>query len=375
MELHAKIKSTSSLSGEAFKVLKSFQKGDRKLLKTGRDYIDGHIGGLMPSNLILIGGGSGTGKTLEASKIVKNILNDKINSQANDIVTLEFMLEMTFLDLLLRDAHAITKKKKTDILKEEFTEEQREMMNEYAVALRDGRRFVVDESVNSQEFFEIADNFCSLNQDKEGILIAIDHLLLITAYSKMEDPLEQVAIHTNILRKKYPNVYFLYLSQLNRTNYANIKEKSNMMIPTVATIYGSSHFEFLASYVAIITNPFKMGVQEYMKVKKDRYPYLSDFMTSADSKGNTNFKTLGNLFIHVLKTRESDTPFNNLHIERMDLTEEQLVKMKMDVDSEEKISFGDVAVPKFPVVDLTTQNYNTGRDIDVSKLNLKNIFD
>ena len=352
-ELHPKIKSTKELSKEAFTDLKSFQVGDKKLVKTGKEFIDCHIGGVAPSQLILLGGGSGSGKTKMAMDMVNNILDVNINPEANDYVTLEFMLEMKFLDLVLREAHALTKKKKSEILTEEFNEDHKVLMNEYYKALNDGRRYIVDETINSKEFLEISESFCEQHKDKKNITILIDHLLLILSDQRGEDPLEKVATYTNILRKKFNNVTFLYISQLNRSAYSVIKEKSNDMIPTVATIYGSSHFEFLSSYVAIITNPFRLGVQEYMKVKKDRYSYLSEFMTSPDAKNNVSFKTLGNITIHVVKTRESDHPYNNLYIEKMDLSEEQLNKMKMDVQAEEKA----------PQIEIPNFDYQMGRDV------------
>lgn len=354
MQLHPKIKSTRELSKEAFLDLKSFQNGEKKLVKTGKEFIDCHIGGVAPSQLILLGGSSGSGKTKLAMDIINNILDVRINSEADEYVTLEFMLEMRFLDLVIREAHTLTKKKRSEILTEEFSEDQKALMNEYYKALNDGRRYIVEESINTKEFMEITESFCEQHKDKKNITILIDHLLLILASERGEDPLEKVATYTNILRKKFNNVTFIYLSQLNRSAYSVIKERSNDMVPTVATIYGSSHFEFLSSYVTIISNPFRLGVQEYMKVKKDRYTYLSDFMTSPDSKNNVSFKTIGNLYLHTVKTRESDHPYNNLHIQKMDLSEEQLNKMKMDVQAEE------LSTPQITPLEF---NYNTGKDI------------
>ena len=92
MQLHPKIKSTKELSKEAFTDLKSFQVGDKKLVKTGKEFIDCHIGGVAPSQLILLGGSSGSGKTKLAMDIINNILDINVNSEANEYVTLEFML-------------------------------------------------------------------------------------------------------------------------------------------------------------------------------------------------------------------------------------------------------------------------------------------
>lgn len=364
-ELHPKIKSTKELSKEAFTELKKFQVGDRRLIKTGRPFIDNHLGGLLPSSLWLHSAPSGVGKTTELMRVINNIFDENLNPDAKDFVSLEYSGEMRFLDLIVREAHKMLKKKKSEVLTQEFSSEEKELIKQYYNALQEERRFIVEETINSREFFEITDDFCSKHTDKSAIIVTLDHLLLVTPESKGEDTAERIATYTNILRKKYNNIYFIFLSQTNRSIYANIKEKSNDMVPTVASIYGSSHFEFLSAYVTMTMNPFKMGVQEYMKVKQDRYPKLKEFMTNPDSKGNVNFKTLGCMFTSVLKVRDSDDVYDNLHIERMDLSEEQLNKMKMDVQAEEKVP--QIVIP--PNFD-----YVMGRDIKPT-IDLTEAFD
>jgi len=81
------------------------------------------------------------------------------------------------------------------------------------------------------------------------------------------------------------------------------------MVPKASMIYGSSHFEFLSSYIIGIMDPFKMGVTEFMKVNRERYEWLEGFMVDEDKKGKVAFDTVGNLFYFCLKARESDNPF------------------------------------------------------------------
>jgi hypothetical protein len=114
---------------------------------------------------------------------------------------------------------------------------------------------------------------------------------------------------------------------------AIIKDRDNAMIPTTAIIYGSSHFEFLASFIVVITDPFKLGVNSYLKVNPERYDWLSEYMEEPDKNGKVSFSTLGNHFIWTLKSRESDEPYKNLHIRPMTLSAEQKEKMKQSVDN------------------------------------------
>lgn len=341
--LHTKIKTAESLSEEAFKELDDLQSGRKKLIKTGRAYIDNHLGGLKPSDLVLLGAMSGVGKTYELMRISRGILDKNINPFADKYVTLEFMLEMKFLDLILRDTHRITDKKKSDILTEEFTEEEQLAINEYRETLKDGRRYVVDESVSTNEFLDICRSFCIKNKDKDAIIISLDHLLLVTGVGG-EDPLATIATYTNILRKEFGNVYFIYLSQLNRNYPPEIKDNSNDMVPLTRHIFGSSHFEFLSAYVLVMTNPFKLGIENYLKVKQDRYPNLSEFISAVDNKQRASYGTIGNIFYHVLKTRESDVPYDNLFIEEMNLSKDQKQKLEMDRKETNEIT---IDAPRF----------------------------
>jgi len=334
MPLHSKVKKAQALSQEAIYKLADFQQGKRKLVKTGRDYIDKHLTGILPSDVLTCFAPSGIGKTEEFCKIFSNFLDKKINPHADNYVSLEFNLEMLYFNLFLRNTAKSLNKKKSEVILKEFTEEEQAVIKEYHKALSDDRRFIVEESVNTKEFFEIIDTFCEENKSKDGIFIGIDHCKLVLPSEKGEDPLETITTYINIIRKKYKNVYFILLSQVNRSYYSvEPKERSNSAVPTTSMIFGASHFEFLSSYIVAIVNPFKtFGIQEYMKVKADRYPHLSEFETSEDKKGYVSYNAVGNMFYHILKLRDSDCVFETLHIEKMDLPQEQLDKMKQSVE-------------------------------------------
>jgi hypothetical protein len=115
------------------------------------------------------------------------------------------------------------------------------------------------------------------------------------------------------------------------------------MVPKASMIYGSSHFEFLSSYIIGIMDPFKMGVTEFMKVNRERYEWLEDFMVEEDKKGKVAFDTVGNLFYFCLKARESDNPFKNLFIREMDLNADQKDIMNKEFKTPE------MSLPKTPV--------------------------
>lgn len=332
MQLDPRIKRAGQLATEAFGYLNKIQQGEKQLLKTGDESIDCHITGLLPSDCILYAANSGIGKTKLLFDTLDQILDEKVNSNAKNIKTLEFQLEMKFLNRILRDSNKLTSKKKSKILTEEFTAEEKEIIKRYYENLLDDRRYICEESISTKEFYEMTRTFCELNKDSDSLVISIDHVLLLKKEDKFEDPLEALTSYINQLRKEFNNVYFILLSQMNRGSLTNISDKDNSMIPTTAMIYGSSHFEFLCSYIVVLVDPFRLGVNAYLKTVPDRYDWLSEHFTDEDKNGKVSFHTLGNLFKFVLKTRESDNPYKSLFIAKKELSDDQLEKMKQSID-------------------------------------------
>ena len=332
MQLDSRIKRAGQLATEAFTYLNKLQQGDKQLLRTGDEAIDCHITGLLPSDCVLYAANSGVGKTKMLYDTLDQILDEKVNPDAKNIKTLEFQLEMKFLNRILRDTNKLTSKKKSEILTNEFTEEEKEVVKKYYESLQDDRRYICEESVTVKEFYEMTKTFCELNKESSALVICIDHCLLLKKDDAFQDPLESLTSYINQLRKEFKNVYFLLLSQMNRGSLVNIKDRDNSMIPTTAMIYGSSHFEFLCSYIVVLVDPFRLGVNSYLKVNPDRYEWLKDDMQDEDKNGKVSFNTLSNMFKFVLKTRESDHPYKNLFIKKMELTAEQFEKMKQSVE-------------------------------------------
>lgn len=351
-ELDKRIKNSFKLATEAFKELNKVQKGEKPIVKTGQDFIDCHIGGLLPSDVIMLAAGSGVGKTKLLYDTLELMMDEKINKNAKNFVSLDFSLEMKFLNKILRAASDRLNKEKKKILIEDFNEEERATMIAYYKSLDDNRRYTVEEAITTNDFFEMCCQFCDKHKEKEAIIISIDHVLLLLSSDKSEDKHEVLTRNINILRKKYNNVYFILLNQYNRKSMETVKDRNNDLAPRSNIIYGSSHYEFLCSYIIGMINPFKMGVKEFMSVNRERYNWLEDFMTTENSKGKVAFETLGNMFYFVLKARESDNMYKNLFIREMDINEEEKDKMSKSIEKKETIE-----TPKFePSSELSDDN-------------------
>lgn len=349
------IQKVGVVAKEALSELNRIQTGEKKLLKTGLECIDCHIGGLLAGDVCVISGNPGSGKSEKLYKTIDSLLSKEVNPDSDKYVSLEYSLEMAMLNKMLRATNTLLNKKKSEILSTEFTDYERAKVNEYYKTLKDNRRYVVQKPLTPEEFYDESKKFCEEHSDKEAIIISADHLLLYSGADKQK-VLEKIIEFVNLLKLEFNNVYFILLSQLNRAYNAVIKESSNEMIPTNSQLYGSSFMEQIASYIIILVNPYKLGVNQYLKVSPDRYEYLSEFYGEKDAKGKVSFNTLGNLWSFVTKTRESDNPWKDMFIERMDLSEEQLTKMKQSVVSENKKEFTVTDIPTFPIGDAITKS-------------------
>lgn len=334
-EIDKRIRNAGELATKSFSYLKKLQTGEKSLIKTGQDFIDCHIDGLLPSDVVVYAANSGVGKTKLLYDTLDLMLDEKVNKSAKNIVSLEYSLEMRFLNRILRDTNKRTGKKKSQILQEEFTKEEQDIVRRYYESLKDDRRYVCEEAITTEEFYQMTRTFCEVHKDKDAIIVSLDHVLLLLKTNRNEDPLEMLTTYINQLRKEFSNVYFILLTQFNRSSFSVIADKNNDMVPRASMIYGSSYFEFLSAYIVAIMDPFRMGVTQFMKSHRERYDWLEEFYGEEDSNGKVSFETLGNMFYFVIKTRESDNPYKSLFIRKMELSNEQLEKMRIEAPTKE----------------------------------------
>lgn len=329
---------------EAFVQIAKLQRGERVLPKTGYDFIDNHLGCMLPGDVALISSPSGTGKTTIAQGIKKNILNKEINPEADEYVYVDYSLEMKVFNLLMRASAEILNKKKSEILFNEFTEEEKAKIREYNDTLQDDRQFIDQLPPTPLEFYNDVKAFAEKHADKKGIFICFDHVLLAKGADKKK-MLEQLCEQINQLKLEIPNIYFLLVSQSNRDIYKRIAEKNNLAAPMALDVFGSSFLDQLCSFNIFLYNPYRAGIREYMKINPDRYDYLSEHFTTEDSKGRVSFKTEGLIFAHCIKTRESDNIYKDIYVIDMGLSEEQKKELREEREPS-KTDDGPIFVPE-----------------------------
>lgn len=283
-----------------------------------RHYLNEPLGGLIPGDVITIAAGAGVGKSYELNLLKNNLMNKLINPEASDFVFLDISLEMRVLTLMVRQLSQEMGMSKKQIFFNKFTPEQQERARGIIENWADERFYICQSETTAESFFASAQVFCETHKDKKAIFISCDHLALLSGVSgRKTSTIEDFLGKVNDLKLKYKNVYFILISQLNQDYFSRSGEKDRNAEPKPTDLFYSSSIFHLSSYVVVKTNPSKLGISEYSKVRPDRYPHLDKYFTSPDNKGKVSFYTDNLLFYHLLKNREEEPGYVDIFIDEL----------------------------------------------------------
>lgn len=335
------IRPVREVAHKALKTLKRYQSGELKPVKTGRKWLDSIFGGLLPQDIVTITGASGGGKSFELQRIKNFIMDKENNPDAEQYVWLDNSLEMRLLSNIIRDLNQNLEKTKRNILTQKFTREEEQMVNNYYKQIADGRFFIDEEAVTSDEFEKTTREFLSLHVDKLSVFITLDHIALQkNGTGDKKGAVDGIIEAINRLKKEFPNVIWLVLSQLNRTILGRIKDNDIMAMPNRGDIFQSDTMYHISDYLYVCHNPYRLGITEFSRVKASQYDYLEDHFTEPDKKGKVSFLTLGKMFYIVLKSRESEIIFDDIFID--DIKLDNIEKYK-----DQKAVIGEMNDPDF----------------------------
>lgn len=292
---------------DSISFIKKIQNKEENLVKTNRPWLD-NIGGILPQSVITIVATSFGGKSTELENLKADIMDVELNPNAKEYIWLSHSFEMTSISTTLRDIRKKTKKSFKDILTGDFTEEEKEKLNEYYKEKTDGRFFVTYETSTPEEFFEQVEEFLITHKDKKAVFIDIDHAALMKSSQEgKKSAIDGLGEHINTLKLKYSNAYFIILSQLNRNLDTRIQEKSNLMRILRSDIYQSDTLFHLSDYLYGLQNAYYLGVELYRKIRPERYPHLAHrFSDEEDKHGKVSLITKGCIFVEILKDRTAD---------------------------------------------------------------------
>jgi replicative DNA helicase len=326
--------------------LKAYQSGKIKIVHTNRPHLDATLTGLLPGDIVVIGGASGSGKTFELQTIRENIMNPEINPDAADYAFLDYSFEMKLFNLILRGLHKVVNKSKRKILLEEFSDFEKSLANRYIDTLMDDRFYMEENPLTPEEFKISSRKFLTEHKDKKSVFVAIDHMALFKNNKDgKKATIDDVVETINVLKKEFPNAIFILLTQLNRSILARIKDRDINAMPNRADVFQSDTMFHIADYLIVVHNPHRLGINQYLKVNPDHYPHLTEFFTESEGVSNkVSFNTFGNIFYHVLKIREGEVVFRDIYIERIESENLEMYRSeKVDVVEDDEDSFDNLS--------------------------------
>lgn len=298
---------------ETFKTIKKYQKGEILQIKTNRPWLDCH-GGITPKSFLTITGASFGGKSTELESLKKDIMSVDINPNAKNFVWLSNAFEMSNFATTIRDLRNILNKGKGSILSEEFTQEERKLVEKYYLDLTDGRFFLNQVPQDSKGFVNSVKSFLEQHKDKELVVLDLDHIGLVRSYNgQKKTAIDEVIEGLNELKNEYENFLVVILSQLNRSILSRIAEKSNEAAVRRDDLFQSDTIYHISDYLYALQNANYLNIEQYRKVNPDRYPHLAHRFTEQDKKGKVSLYTEGCIFVEILKDRDAEIGYTDIY--------------------------------------------------------------
>lgn len=250
--------------------------------------------------IVLIGGLSGSGKTALLNMLETDLVD--LNKD-QDIQVLSFNFEMLARRLVGRKISHALKKSVKEVYSAEGTLSQtdlaevRKQIEEYSKLPID----YVEIPGTPKEMGDLIVKYIKerIKPKNKGLVVTLDHSLLVRKQGDERETLVELASILNTIKKLYPKVLFVVLSQLNRkieeegrrSVYGNQKI---LQFPVKGDIFGSDALYQFSDAVIVPHRPELLGIQSY---------------------GPEGWPTGDIIYVHHLKTRDGEpqiTRFRNL---------------------------------------------------------------
>lgn len=296
------LRKQAELTEEVIAKIKMFQSGEVTPIATHIPWLDDTMmGGLYPSDVLVIAALSGNGKTYLLEEIQRNIIE---NSKEDEYIFMQGQWEIEsfkgIVRLLARESGNTPK----EILLNKPTREDNIKYGKALAKLKQDNIYIQGEPVNVETFKKDVEGLIEKYPNKK-LLISVDNLEnILTEGVDQRVVLDSLMKVINILKKRHFYICFILLSQLN----SNIESRTEptTMFPRASDLFSSGSTFKLADTVLVKHLPYKLNITDYGLFPKDRYAYIKEdrdrFIKEGAGKNN-KFIAKGNGFIHVLKAR------------------------------------------------------------------------
>lgn len=296
---------------DANKEIGDYRSGKLKPLSTGINFMDEVLyGGFFRQKIYTLAAMSGGGKSHWLQEIEDYIFNNN----PEQVGITRFSYEMSFTSLYIRALKRELNRGTKYILFEEFTEAEKAIAAKVYQRMKTENVLYQEVPLNADEMVEALEQANEKFKHLPYHLVSIDHLALTpNDNGKQNVAIENLIKVVNDSKKKYSNMIFILLTQLNR-ELGNRTQLSDMP-PRVSDIYYSSAIEFISDAIFVRHLPYKkLGKEKYMSFSPAMYPHLKEHMVDENSDSYTSFHTKNRVFLHLLKLREDDGDAVNLDI-------------------------------------------------------------
>lgn len=306
-EINALLDKKNNEALEAHSEIVSIQKGEGNILKTGQDHLDYFLIGGLSNKMVFIGSRPAQGKTYNCESLIRNLLDPVVNPDKS-IKILRLNLEMQTRSLLLRDLRKSLGKKMRDILSNEYTMDERVVVNSVVKRLNDERVINFSHALEGEDFRYLLQKFCDDNPDKEKVVL-IDHLHIYSS----KKVIDEILTICNEMKMAYKNLSFVIYFQLNRDlekvwrGEGDKKGNPANFLPHSGHIYETDKLMFYSDLIMGIVIPQVVGLEEYASVYKDRNQHLKEHF-SEDLPGNVTVRLKGRnrVYYNYIKVRLMD---------------------------------------------------------------------
>lgn len=248
--------SAFSKASDAFTRLAEAQAGrGPKAISTGFPSLDYGIVGVMPSNIIVIGGRPGHGKTALASNITENVIK-----QGHTVLT--FSMEMNADELLRRRASALSGVPMDRLMRPQSLSKEDLERLKVCYDVPKHLWYIDDESYRTVDDIVNVTMSTRAEADKAGHplkMVVVDHVGLISGHGGQNDSrrllIGEASRRLKVLSGR-TGIGVLLLTQLNR-NATSRSGKGNDMRPVQTDIQECDNLSHDASVILFVHQPFQ----------------------------------------------------------------------------------------------------------------------
>ncbi len=289
------IYSMSHAAEQAWQKILDYKEGRITLLKSRFKPLNDIInGGFTYSNVVLLGGASGHGKSYALQMIRADFLNLALNNPQKPFKILMFSFEMAMAVEMLRELTASTGIQYSDLVaygeKNKLDERQMTLIQKYLrMAQKEDRVFIVNNVVNRHVIKQTVQTFKEEYPDHD-LIVMLDHTLLVEQMGERDEIQLAADMGKMFIDLKLElGILGFLVGQLN-TDIEDIRRREpGTQFPVKKDFHGSKQVFQAADLVMVIHRPELLNVEFYGRNPTETFP------------------TKDLIAWHLMKTREGDS--------------------------------------------------------------------